>query len=330
MTNELRSLAKIIEDHDSFFLVSHIDPDGDAVGSLIAMLLLLERRGKKAVAYDRDGVPQIYRFLKCSDRISSSVPSSERFDAAIFLECPSIQRAGAECGEIVEKIPVWVNLDHHEDNARFGHLNIIRPELSAIGEFIFDLYEAMGEPMDTIVAEALYTAIMTDTGSYKYSNTTPRSHTISARLIELGVSPCDVYQEIYEKLSPSAALITARAQSTLELKDGISCITITRAMLEEAGAGPEDTHDIVGLGRPIRSVEVALLFRETEDGVKISLRSKNRIDVNKIAVGFGGGGHLRAAGCNIKGTMEEVKEKVLSAVKKALAESQSGAAQTDE
>jgi phosphoesterase RecJ-like protein len=101
-------------------------------------------------------------------------------------------------------------------------------------------------------------------------------------------------------------------------------------MLEEAGAGPEDAHDIVGLGRPIRSVEVALLFRETEDGVKISLRSKNRIDVNKIAVGFGGGGHLRAAGCNIKGTMEEVKEKVLSAVRKALAESQSGAAQTDE
>jgi phosphoesterase RecJ-like protein len=120
-------------------------------------------------------------------------------------------------------------------------------------------------------------------------------------------------------MDTSAALIAARAHSTLEVDDGISCITITRAMLEETGATPEDTHDIISLGRGIKGVEVALLFRETEDGVKVSLRSRNRVNVNKIAAGFGGGGHLRAAGCTIKGDMKQAREQVVAAVREALA-----------
>jgi phosphoesterase RecJ-like protein len=169
---------------------------------------------------------------------------------------------------------------------------------------------------------------MTDTGSYKYSNTSPESHEISARLIEFGIKPYEVYQEVYEKLSVPAALIAARAHGTLEIEDGISCITITQKMLEETGATPEDTHDIVSYGRAIDNIEVALLFRETENDIKVSLRSTHRIDVNKIAVGFNGGGHLRAAGCNIEGTMEEVKAKVFAAVREALTEANS-AQQTD-
>jgi phosphoesterase RecJ-like protein len=127
---------------------------------------------------------------------------------------------------------------------------------------------------------------------------------------------------VYEKLSRPAALIAARAHATLEIEDGISCITVTRKMIEDAGASAEDTHDIVAYGRAIASVEVALLFRETESDIKVSLRSKKQIDVSKVAGTFGGGGHKKAAGCNIKGTMEEVKEKIFSAVKKALAEAQ--------
>jgi phosphoesterase RecJ-like protein len=325
---ELRPLIEAIENNNSFLLLSHIDPDGDAIGSLIAMQELLRRRGKEAVAYDRDGVPEIYRFLEGSGEIVSTLPSRP-FDAAIFLECPSARRAGAECGPLVESIPLWVNLDHHEDNANFGHINILAPGAAAVGEIIYDLYEALGEPMDSTIAEALYTAIMTDTGSFKYSNTTPRSHEISGRLIELGAVPDVVYREVYEKLSPAAALLAARAHSTLTLEDAIACITITRAMLDEVGATAEDTHDIVAFGRPIRTVQVALLFRETENDIKVSLRSKGGVDVNKIAVGFGGGGHLRAAGCNIKGTMEEVKEKVFTAVREALAQSGGGAAGAD-
>ena len=328
MIDQLKPLIETIERHESFLLLSHIDPDGDAIGSLIATLLLLERKGKKAVAYDRDGVPEIYRFLECSDRITSTPPSSETFDVAIFLECPTVGRAGAECEKLIEKIPVWINLDHHADNASYGHINIIRPELSAVSEMIYTLFDAMGEPLDAVIANALYTGIMTDTGSYKYSNTSPACHEISARLIEFGIKPYEVYQEVYEKLTPPAALITARAHGTLEVEDGISCITITKKMLAEAGATPEDTHDIVSYGRAIDNVEVALLFRETEDNIKVSLRSTSRINVNKIAVGFNGGGHLRAAGCNIEGTMEEVKAKIFSAVREALAEA-GDAQQTD-
>lgn len=318
--NELDPLIEIIERHESFFLVSHIDPDGDAIGSLIAMLLLLERNGKKAVAYDRDGVPEIYRFLKCSDRITSTVPSSETFDVAIFLECPNPGRAGEECGKLLERISEWVNVDHHEDNAGFGKINIVRPDFSAVGEIIYRLFEKMGEPIDDIVAEAVYTAIMTDTGSFKYSNTTPECHEIAARLIEKGIKPYVVYQQVFENLGASAALIAAKAYGTLETEDSISCITITRKMLEETGATAEDTHDIVSFGRAIEGIEVALLFRETEADIKVSLRSKNRVNVSKIAASFEGGGHKRAAGCNIKGTMEEVKENIFAAVRKALAE----------
>ena len=320
MTNEFKELVDVIERHDSFLLLSHIDPDGDAIGSLIALLLLLRRRGKKAIAFDRDGVPEIYRFLKCSDQITTTVSPSERFDVAIFLECPTVQRAGEGCASVVEKIPFWVNIDHHMENARFGHLNIVDPELCAVAEIVFDLFNAMREPIDIVVGEALYVAIMTDTGSFKYPNTTPRAHETSARLLRLGIGPHGMYQKIYENLSVPAALINARAHSTLEIDDSISCITITRAMLKETGATAEDTHDIVNLGRNISSVEVALLFRETDNGIKVSLRSKTSLKVNEIAVQFGGGGHLRAAGCTIKGSMEQAKKQVFEAVRKALKE----------
>ena len=318
MENELKRLIEIIEQNGTFFLVSHIDPDGDAIGSLIALSCLLARRGKKAVAYDRDGVPEIYRFLPRSEEIVSSPPSSGSFDVVVFLECPTVERAGLECTELIEKIPIWVNMDHHVDNAGFGRLNIIEPKRCAVAEILYDLFIAMREPIDPIIAEALYTAIMTDTGSFKYSNTTSRAHEITADLMKMGIKPSDIYQNVYENLSKPAALIAARAHATLEIDDGISCITITQAMLEETGAGPEDTHDIVSFGRGIEEVKVALLFRETKDNIKVSLRSKGRIDVNRIAVSFGGGGHLRAAGCNISGTMEEVKEKVFAAVKETL------------
>jgi phosphoesterase RecJ-like protein len=329
MNDQLSPLIDAIERHESFLLLSHIDPDGDAIGALIALLLLLERKGKRAVAYDRDGVPRIYRFLRGSNRILSTPPSSDTFDVAIFLECPNTGRAGAECGQVIKSIPLWVNLDHHADNAGYGHVNIIRPELSAVSEIIYMVYELMDEPLDAVVATALYTGIMTDTGSYKYSNTSPECHVISARLLEFGIKPYEIYQEVYEKLSVPAALIAARAHGTLEVEDGISCITVTRRMLEETGATPEDTHDVVSYGRAIENVEVALLFRETENDIKVSLRSTQRINVNKIAVGFNGGGHLRAAGCNIKGTMEEVKAKVFAAVRQALAEA-GDAQQTNE
>ncbi len=321
MKSEFSELINCIETHNSFFLLSHIDPDGDAVGSLISLLCLLRRRGKTAVAYDRDGVPEIYRFLKGSADITSQVPTSSQFEVAIFLECPNIERAGRECIPLIEKIPVIVNLDHHMENSRYGHINLIGPELCAVAEIVFDLFDALREPKKT-AAEALYAAIMTDTGSFRYPNTTPRAHELAAELLKLGVNPADVYQKIYENLRPAAALIAALAHSTLEIRDGISCITITRRMLLETRATPEDTHEIVNFGRPIKGVEVALLFREVEDGVKVSLRSKDYLDVSKIAAMFGGGGHVRAAGCNIKGDMKHAKKLIYGAVEKALQEAE--------
>lgn len=318
MENDLKLLAEAIESNDSFFLVSHIDPDGDAVGSLIAMHVLLERKGKRVVAYDQDGVPEIYRFLKGSGKICANADTSARFDAAILLECPNVGRAGSKCTEILENAPFWINIDHHVDNNAFGHLNIINPDLSAVSELIYDLFRYMNEPLDESVAEALYTAIMTDTGSYRFPNTTPRAHIISSELLALGVDPGVTYQNIYENLSKPAALIGALAHGTLEVEGEISCITITRSMLQETGATPEDTHDIVNFGRNIGNVEVALLFREVENGVKVSLRSRSSVNVNEIAARFGGGGHLRAAGCTIQADMEQAKQLIFSEVRQAL------------
>ncbi|MBI5118096.1 bifunctional oligoribonuclease/PAP phosphatase NrnA [Candidatus Poribacteria bacterium] len=329
MTNEISHLLEIIETHRSFLLLSHVDPDGDAIGSLIAFALLIERKGKKAVAYDQDGVPEIYRFLKGCDRIVSVIPPAEHFEVAVFLECPDVRRAGTACSPFIEKIPLWVNIDHHMENSRFGHLNIIDENLSALGETLFDLYRESKEPMDSAVAEALYAAIMTDTGSFKYINTTPRAHEISAQLIRLGINPYRMYEEIFETLSRPAALIAARAHSTLEIDNGISCITITLDMFKETGSTADDTQEIVNLGRNIKDVEVALLFRETANGVKVSLRSKHNVNVNEIAVKFGGGGHLRAAGCTIEADMKHAKEMIFAAVRKALQEA-SGHARPNE
>jgi phosphoesterase RecJ-like protein len=323
MTNEISRLLEIIETHHSFLLLSHVDPDGDAIGSSIALSLLLERKGKKVVAYDQDGVPEFYRFLKGSDRIVSVIPPSGHFEVAVFLECPDVRRAGPACSPFIEKIPIWVNIDHHMENSRFGHLNIIDENLSALGETLFDLFGTLKEPMDMAVAEALYAAIMTDTGSFKYVNTTPHAHEISAQLIRLGIDPYRIYEEIYENLSAPAALIAARAHSTLEIDNRISCITLTLDMFKETGATADDTHEIVNLGRNIKDVEVALLFRETANGVKVSLRSKRHVNVNEIAVKFGGGGHLRAAGCTIEANMKHAKEMVFAAVRKALKEASS-------
>jgi phosphoesterase RecJ-like protein len=318
MRNDLKLFAEAIERNTRFLLVSHIDPDGDAIGSLIALHILLERKGKQAVAFDQDGVPEIYQFLKGADRIRNRIDPSEQFDAVIFLECPNAGRAGDKYSELLKKAPYWINIDHHMDNSGFGSLNIVDPELSAVGMFIYASFKFMDEPVDKASAEALYTAIMTDTGSYRFPNTRPQAHIISAELLALGVDPHRTYQKIYENLSKPAALINARAHGTLEILNGISCITITRKMLEEAGAPPEDTHDIVNYGRNIRDVEVALLFREVENGVKVSLRSKSFLNVNQIATRFGGGGHLQASGCTIQADMEQAKRLIFSEVRQAL------------
>jgi phosphoesterase RecJ-like protein len=318
MRNDLRQLARALDKHDQFLLVSHIDPDGDAIGSLIALSALLEGKGKRRVAFDQDGVPEIYAFLAGSEKIKSSVETADGFDAAIFIECPNAERAGKKIAGILERIPLWINIDHHIDNTSFGHLNLVEPELSAIGELVYELFVFMKEPIDQEVAEAIYTAIMTDTGSFRFPNTTRRTHIIASELLALGVKPHEIYQNIYESMSVPAALINAKAHGTLEVRDGISCITITRSMLREAGATAEDTHDIVNFGRSIRDVEVALLFREAEGGVKVSLRSKSFVNVNEIALQFGGGGHLRAAGCTVEGDMEQAKRLIFAAVGQAL------------
>jgi phosphoesterase RecJ-like protein len=318
MRNDLKRLVEAFDAHEKFFLVSHVDPDGDAVGSLIALKTLLERRGKKAVAVDQDGVPEIYRFLEGSGMIQTCIDADEKFDAAVFIECPNVGRAGEGCSRTVEQIPFWINIDHHVDNSGFGHLNVIDAELSAIGQLIYELFQLMQEPIDYMVGEALYTAIMTDTGSFRFSNTTPQAHIIVSELIRLGLKPHAIYNTIYQNLSKPAALIGARAHGTLEILEDISCITVTRSMLKETGATAEDTHDIVDFGRNIQSVEVALLFREVDDGVKVSLRSKSFVNVNEIAARFGGGGHLRAAGCTIHASMQQAKDLIFAAVRGAL------------
>ncbi|RJP22811.1 MAG: bifunctional oligoribonuclease/PAP phosphatase NrnA [Candidatus Abyssobacteria bacterium SURF_5] len=323
MRNKLKQLTEALLSNDRFLLLSHVDPDGDAVGSLIALHALLERRGKRAVAYDRDGVPEIYRFLRGSENIHSSLETPDGFDAAIFVECPNVGRAGENAAALVEKIPLWINIDHHRDNGNFGHLNIVDPQLSATGELVYEVFQLLQEPLDRMTAEALYAAIMTDTGSFRFPNTTPRAHVISAELIGLGIEPHEIYQRIYENLSKPAALINARAHATLEILDGYSCVTVTRAMLKETGATAEDTHEIVNYGRNIESIEVAVLLREMEQGIKVSLRSKSRVNVSEIAARFGGGGHIRAAGCTIQADMEQARRLIFAEVERALEKSHS-------
>ena len=297
----------------------HKSPDGDALGSALALAMVLEARDKEVVIYCWDDVPYFYRFLPQWQRVKR-VRSQEEVvfhPLVVGLDSSDLGRL-----PFLESKPPGrvINIDHHPTNTRWGDVNLVEPQVSATGEVVLRLLEMWGVDITPDVATCLYTAIFTDTGGFRFSNTTETSLLACYNLVKRGARPYEIATEVYESYSPGRMRLLGLALNTLSMADDgrIAWILVTRDMMDSTGTGPEDTEEFVNFPKSIKGVEVALLFRETERGVKVSLRSKGRVDVAAIAFSLGGGGHKAAAGCDLALSMDEALEKVIPVVEEAL------------
>ncbi|HHU85690.1 MAG TPA: bifunctional oligoribonuclease/PAP phosphatase NrnA [Peptococcaceae bacterium] len=314
--NKLVEIGEAIKRSNRVLLCGHVIPDGDCLGSVLALGLTLERLGKKVIMGGPDPIPEIYHFLPGLDRFIVGEPPEYEYDTFIVLDCSIPERLGQGYQEFLNKDLVLINIDHHEGSQPFGDYQYTDPKAAAVGEIILDLLDVMKVQITIEAAVNLYTAIITDTGSFRYENTTPGTHRRVALLLEMGVPATDINIHLYEEKPVAALKILGAALDTLTASTcGKVCwMTITREILHKAGALDEHTEGLVNYARSIKGVEVGLLFHEiSKDLYKISFRSKNSVDVNKLAAPFGGGGHTRAAGCVLQGDLKIIQEQIITA-----------------
>jgi len=310
-------LHNVLANYNSFVLTSHIMPDGDSIGSVLAMTLALQKAGKNAVAVVRDEVPHKYIFLPRAGDIKRHFDG--KCDCIISLDCGDEERLGFD-RPLKDYGSIVVNIDHHKSNTHFGDINIIDSNASSVGEIIYHIIKEL-QVLDLDIAMSLYASIITDTGSIRYSNSTPSALRILAELVEIGVKPDFISRQVFEKRSIASVNLIKMALNTLEVSnDGmLASIFITKEIMDKSGAKEEDTDGIINYAREIVGVEVAVLFKEKEERlIKVGLRSNDWVDVSKIAEEFGGGGHARASGCTLKVPLNEAQEHVLNSVKKIL------------
>jgi len=315
-------LLRLIRENKKFLVVSHINPEGDSIGSSIALALGLKKIEKYAYNLSRDAVPEILRFLPSSNLFSRSVPSQE-FDVMFLIDCSTLKRTGFK-GLRAENTVV---IDHHCPSKKSEifwrphtkYLSWVDPDASATGELIYKLLSTLRIPIDKEIATNLYTAIFTDTGGFRYANTTPESLNIASRLIKAGADPWEITKEVYESFPFNRLRLLGLCLKTLKRQGKLAWVTITREMYKKTNTLVEDIEGFVEYPRKIKGIEVAILFGEKKKGFyKVSLRGKGRVNVAEIAALFGGGGHHNAAGCEVKGSLEEVKRRVFMAVKKSV------------
>jgi len=313
----IRQIAEIIQKGRTFLVTSHVRLDGDAVGSELALYEALKSLGKEAVVYNQDRTPQMYAFLPDAGVIVNRLGPLDGFDAVFVLDCSEIERMGEEAPRIAG-IRRIVNIDHHISNDRYGHLTLTDPEASSTGEMIFRLIDGMEIELTRDMAVNLYTAILTDTGAFRYSNTGPRTFAVAGRLLEKGADPAWIAQMVYETFPAVKIRLLGRALSTLEFdwQGRIGAVPVSKKMLEDAGAQWEHTEGFVEYPRSIEGVQVAAFFSEISEGLyKVSLRSKGRFSVEEVARKFGGGGHINAAACRMQGDYDAVKRRLFDAIK---------------
>lgn len=293
-------------------ILSHERPDGDAVGSLLALTLSLERAGKNATPVLFEGVPSRFRFLPGADKVTSDIPSGG--DLLILVDAADLQRTGFP----IETLPRQpdINIDHHPTNTDFAILNIVNHKASATTEILYDIIPQLGLEIDTEVATNLMTGLITDTIGFRTDNVTPRTLEIASELVGLGAPMAEIYSRTLNQRSFVSAQYWGKGLSRLERENGILWTSLTIEDRNAVGYPGSDDADLVNLLATIKGNQVVLIFVEQKGGkVKVSWRSRQGVDVAAIAFSFGGGGHEQAAGATIEGEMQEIQERVLTATR---------------
>jgi bifunctional oligoribonuclease and PAP phosphatase NrnA len=301
-------------------VASHANPDGDALGSLIAMGLSLKALDKSVTLYNESPVPAVYRFLPKIDLVEHRFGSADEYDTAVILDCGDLDRIG-EAASAVSRVPLMINIDHHVTNTGFGHYQYIDTSASATAEILYRLIKKMGVPFNKDIATLIYTGILTDTGSFRFSNTNLAAFTICEEMVDIGVEPYNIAKYVYGTYSLGRLKLLNLALDSIELsKNGkLSMMTLKKHMFSETNTHPEDVDGMINYAKRIEDVKVAVLIQEDLNGADhrshpslyhVSLRSDGTVDVAKIAANLGGGGHFSAAGFSTESTLEELKSKL--------------------
>lgn len=330
----LDAVSKLIEERQRFVLTTHVNPDGDGVGSQVALWHFLRSLGKEVWIVNNNELAAGLRFLEPAGGIRVYEPERDdpllrEAEVIVVLDNSAPERLDRMREAVLSSPATKVCLDHHPEPDEIWDLLVIRESACATGEIVHDLVRRMGGELSPEMATALYTAVVTDTGHFRFSNTRPSTHRLAAELVEAGVSVTQVYEEVYEQSSPAYMRLLGAALEGLRLESGgrLGVLTVTRELMARCGAEDEDTSEVINTVLGIAGVRLAILLKELPGGrTKISLRSKGSVDVNRLARSFGGGGHRNASGAVIDERLREAGPRVLAAGRALLAEAEPGAA----
>ena len=315
----IRKIIDIIDRHKSFTISSHLNPDGDSLGSQLALGFALRKLGKEVRLINHDPVPKLYQRLPGVSEIEVRDELFPLPEVAFFIECGYQERTGFP----PFSGPIVVSIDHHEKGGDFGDISWIEPTSSSVGEMIYQLVVELGIPLSYEIAYNLYTAIFTDTGSFQFTNTSARTFEVCSSLVRAGVNPAKVAEDIYYHNSPGKIRLLGRVLYRMgeENNGEIAWIYLLRREIDEMGLSPDEGDGFVNFPLSLEGVKVAIFFKEVDKALfRISLRSRGEVDVVRIADSFGGGGHKKAAGCYLKGELDEVITRVVGRVKEVLRE----------
>jgi phosphoesterase RecJ-like protein len=313
-------IIKLIAEAGSIAIFPHVNADGDAVGSSLALALALKNAGKHVVVYIEEDIPTTFRFLPGLELAKPFDKAFDVMDINIALDTGDVGRLGLRA-EGFFNAPCTVNIDHHVTNTNYGHMNFVNSSSASTSEIVFTLIKQLELDIDKSIATCLYTGVVTDTGGFQYQNTSAETHRIAAELLSTGINVGELSQRIFDNTTYQKLKLTQKAIELLELHQDskLSVVALSMEDIRSVGASDEDCDGIVNIGRSIEGVEVSVLLKEKEINViRVNLRSKTCVNVSEIAAQFGGGGHIRAAGCTVNGSLADAKAMIINAVKDKL------------
>ena len=320
----LKKIVEAIRKYNNFLITAHVNLEGDALGSELAFYNLLKKLGKKAVIVNEDGTPYGYDFLPGKDDIRrlGGINNKLRLDCFCFLDCSDLKRPGEVYRLNTAGKPV-LNIDHHISNQMFGDVNWVDAHASSCSEMIYRLYKEMGISFDKETALCLYVGMVTDTGSFRYPNTTSFTHKACAELLEYDLDIPGVYKNVYENIPYVDMKLLFQVLPGLKLyySGKVACVQIKKEILRNKKLSFDLSEHVLSFARSIKGVKVVALLKDNlgvRDEIKINLRSEGSVDVNKIAAFFGGGGHKTASGATAHGKIDQVRRKVLAKIREAL------------
>jgi phosphoesterase RecJ-like protein len=313
----MREIARIMRSHDHFLITSHLNPDGDAIGSMLALAMALERLGKKTALVNADPTPDNLRDLPFQENIQIGTTFTGPCEVIFFIECTDPSRCG------LENLPsgLKINLDHHLDNTFYGDINLVDTDRAALGELVFDLLLDGGFEPDRDMVTNLYMAIITDTGSFKHANTNSETFAICSKMLRYGIDNNAISNMAFNTFSGKKLMLMGTLLGRCEMMKGgqIACMTLRHDMIPELDITPSDTEGIIDYLHLLKDMRIAVFIKEFKEGVfRVSLRSRGPINVADAAKDFGGGGHKNAAGLTIRGTYDRLREQLFPRLEEAL------------